>query len=146
MATITPITCLAKTGKDQKALWAQARISGEMKETEKDVISLLSYEHLTGLGDTETGGQLANIFHKACQDASDLLATKIKVESRKACYTEAMSVLDSMLTDKEGGVCSIFGKGLLAQATRNLSGLKFTKTDKVGETPDGEAEVETETL
>jgi hypothetical protein len=146
MATITPVTCLAKTGKDQKSLWAKARIDGSMKETEGDVIKLLSYEHLTGLGDTETGGQLANIFHKACQDASDLLASKIKVQSRKDCYVEAMSVLDGMLTDKEGGVCSVFGKGLLAQATRNLSGLTFTKTEKTGEVSDEGVEVETETL
>jgi hypothetical protein len=146
MATITPITCLAKTGKDQKKLWEVARASGEMKQSEKDVIALLSYEHLTGLADTETGGALANIFHKACQDASDLLASKLKVESRRDCHVEAMSVLDSMLTDKDGGVCSIFGKGLLAQATRNLSGLKFTKTEQVSANVDNDGEVETETL
>lgn len=146
MATITPITCLAKTGKDQKAAWAKARIEGTMTESEEDVIKLLSYEHLTGLEGTETGGQIANFFHEACQKSADLIASKVKVDSRREKYVEVFSVLDDALTNaKSGHPACIFGKGLLAQATRNLSGLKFSKADKVV-TADDDGEVETETL
>ena len=144
--SIVPVECLAKTSKEQKTLWAKARAEGTMTQSEGDVVKLLTYEFLDGLGETATGVEISNILHEAFTKVAGILESRIKVESRRNVYLEAVSILDSMVTDVKGGASSIFGKGILAQATRNLSGLKFDKPQKVVTSDDDGESVEAETL
>lgn len=145
--SIVPVACLAKTSKDQKELWIVARNNGTMTQSEEEVTKLLTYEFLAGLGETATGVEISNILHNAFTQVAGIVEQRFKVESRKATYLEAISILDAMVTDAKGGASSIFGKGILAQATRNLSGLKFDKPVKaVASSEDDGDTVEAETL
>lgn len=115
---VIPVVCTAKTSTYCKDQW-----KAEGLDLAK-IDAQLTYKFLAGMGDTETGAQACNIIQEAASKLAALYDGKLP-EAFKANYLEMISVWQATSTNKDGGTGSIFGKGLLAQAVRNNSGLKF---------------------
>jgi len=125
---IVPVTCVAKTSKDTKALWEAKGLKIE------ECIEKLQYEFLAGLEDTATGVEIKNKITECANFIAGLLESKLKVESRKELYVNAVSFW------QDTAVKSMFGKTILADAKREMSQLPFAVKAVAGKTEDNDGE------
>jgi len=130
MAKIQVVVCTAKTSNDYKEFLKAQGLNMD------DVAKKLTYNYLPQLEDTDTGKAIK----AKIQECATFIAgqyEKMKNEATRAIYIEGVSVWEEKATNLA------FGKTILADAVRELSGLpKLPVVKVVGVSEDDESETE----